>query len=313
MSASTDITAYYAFQDNGVDASGNANTAVAWGAATYAAGKVGQGVKTTGSFLAGPVQMRVPTSADVSPGARSFAVWGWIKTDSLLVGVNLCGKGANAAGGFEYGVSVESSGRVAFSVSNTGTGGGAGSIGTAAGLVTINTWHFLLAWWDGTNIYIQVDNGTVYSAPWTLSIFGGTAPLEICWGQTSLQNVLVDEFGIRIGSVPTSDDRDCLYNGGDGGTFPNFCSETYGWVGSLERIANGSDFSAQSFGSETSFALTGPDANFAYLLTQNLADKDGLQPGDAVEVKVRRYGADPINTAAGRQTLKTVKLEWSEK
>lgn len=95
---------------------------------------------------------------------------------------------------------------------------------TASGSPSINTWYFIVAWYDtvlGT-LNIQVNNGPVTSVAYTAGIFNGAASFGI--GAMAASNDLywngdIDEVGIWK-RVLTASERTTLHNAGAGTTYP---------------------------------------------------------------------------------------------
>jgi hypothetical protein len=319
MGVTTDITAYYKMEGNGNDATGRGNNGSPHGSVTYAAGKVGDCVKSTGAFMGGAQWLEVPTSADVEPGARPFAVWGWFKISQLsgvsYLGSNLLGKGGNDVGGFSYSVAVNiAAPKMEFTISHDGTNTSKVTIVADTPLIAVDTWYFVIAWWDGSNVYIQVDNGAIYTTAWSLDAFECPGSLDICWpNNTTFITTWVDEVGIRIGSVPTVEDRDCLYNAGAGGTFPSFCTQGMAFQAAIARSVAGVAYSNTGFGAKTELVVAAPTAGALFSPSAPLVDMDGAQPGEAVTLRVERDGDDALDPSDERCRLRTVTLRWYER
>jgi hypothetical protein len=94
-----------------------------------------------------------------------------------------------------------------------------------AGTANLNagTWYLLIAWHDpaANTINLQINNGTVFSKAFSAGIQNSTYPLRL--GTTSgspygyVDGVIDEAFIYR--RVLTADEREWLYNSGNGRTY----------------------------------------------------------------------------------------------
>lgn len=89
----------------------------------------------------------------------------------------------------------------------------------AFGAPSAGTWYFVVCQWNGSNLTIQVNNGTANSAA-LASIYNGTAPWMIGYRADSLfpMNGNVDEV-VLYSRALSADEREWLYNSGTGRTY----------------------------------------------------------------------------------------------
>ncbi len=329
MPITTDVRAYWACEDL-TDSTGNGHTASFIGTVTEVPAKVVNGWQTVNSNTR---WVQVADSALLSPVADVFYIWGWMKMSDLSVPQVLVDKGQVTPGGQEYSAGfLPGPGgltpRFNFYVSNSGSGSVSASLlANTFGAPSVDTFYFVEVWWDGVNIYIAVNRGTPDSTPWSAPIFDGTADLTLCRSTSSGQTVTVDEVGIRIGSIPTDEERDCLYNAGNGGTYPLFCGPGLSCVmpttGGMRATVspatqvvfevylagepNGSVFADGAYGSPTPIVINNPEVGKVYIVDVPVIDIAGFQQGVTGQAKIRRLGDAP-NHYDGDVALSAIEL-----
>ena len=93
-------------------------------------------------------------------------------------------------------------------------------IDSTLGPASLGVWYLVVAWHDSVNntLNIQVNNGTVDSAPHALGAFDGTSPFQIS-GTAPTEQIMdgrVDAVGLWKGRCLTAAERTELWNGGNG-------------------------------------------------------------------------------------------------
>lgn len=165
-------TAFYRLADL-ADSSGNGFTLTDAATATFGAGKIGD---CCNNFDQSHGLYR-NDSADFQP-AGHFSVWGWANASFLGPGGNrflpIVGKW-NYAGSKEFAFGYDTqaflpSNGWAFVVSSDGTTVGASAQTSSA---STGTWYFVAAWYDGTNINLSVNGGTIVQAAFSANVFNG--------------------------------------------------------------------------------------------------------------------------------------------
>ena len=186
------------------------------GTVTFAAGKVGNGaVFDTGKYLSIPDNQLF----SIGPGVDfEFTLWLKLTTSADC---NIFGKQSGSAPAFEYGLQyVASSGLPIWNVSNGTT---TTAVGPVSGLST-GTWYFVRCGWSAAlgAIFIQVNNGTIYTTAHVLGCRDGTDPFGIgARGDGYLPlDGMIDEFSFWKHRRLNSDDVTKLRNGGSGLAWP---------------------------------------------------------------------------------------------
>lgn len=186
----------------------NGHTGTVNGGVGTAAGKIG----TARQFTAASSQyFSVADHADLSTGSNSsFTIALWVYLDTFA-NMAFCGKFGNPS--YEY---------------YLGVAGGVFNFQVTAGAVAVNgptpsagQWYFVAAWYDGVNINIQVNNGTVNSTAFSSGVPDGTSPFLIGKrGDTAIyMNGRIDSLSFWKRAL-TSGERTLLYNGGAGLDYP---------------------------------------------------------------------------------------------
>lgn len=108
--------------------------------------------------------------------------------------------------------------RYEFAVDSNGSGFDATVTANTFGAPANSAWHFLTWWYDGTNIYLSVNNGAADSAAFSADIFNSSANFDI--GATNdtgilLWNGSITGMGLWKRAL-TAAERAYLYNSGAG-------------------------------------------------------------------------------------------------
>lgn len=160
--------------------------------------------------------LTIPTNATLQAGAGNFEIGVWVYLDSKATTQNIIGKwgtGNNREYMIRYNTATD---RFNFYVSNDGTAND-GVVADTFGAVTIATWYFIRCWYDGTKIYISVNNGTADSKAWTTGTYASNAAFNV--GFDPLNSTYL---GGRVDSLyftktPSSTaEATALYNAGAG-------------------------------------------------------------------------------------------------
>lgn len=188
------------------------------GGVTFPAGKVNNG----GQFTATSTQYLSHTdNATFSMGDIDCSFAAWVKLDSLGTTRSIVYKLTNAAGfPREYGLEYNSGGLFSFFVTNTSNNWDGLVQATTFGAASSGVWYFVVAWHNSVanTINIQINNGTVDSAAYSVGIRDGTAPFTIGSADNiSVWDGMIDEVGVWK-KVLSSTERTDLYNGGSGNT-----------------------------------------------------------------------------------------------
>ena len=187
---------------------------------TQSAGKLGNAAQ----FVAANSEyLNRADNASLSMGAGvRMTLTAWVYADSLT-GVDtheIIGK-RNAIDSLEYSLRTDESDLFSFFVTSDGTVGTI-TLVTAEALSTA-TWYFVVAWYDGTNINLQVNNGTIHSTAFSADIFDGTSEFDIGAVASLLPgwswDGRIDSVGLWK-RVLTADERAALYNAGAGTEYP---------------------------------------------------------------------------------------------
>jgi hypothetical protein len=168
--------------------------------------------------------LQIADNPDLSTGRVGFTVAGWIYIASkgITGGGVLAGKGGGEGGpNMEYALSHEFTtfDRFVFQVGN-GTNSIL-AIANSFGSPATNTWHFVVGWCDGSNLYIQVNNGAINQTAFTGVPLDDNHNFTIgCHDNFSgCLKGRVDEVGFWKRAL-TAEERATLYNKGYGCTYP---------------------------------------------------------------------------------------------
>lgn len=166
---------------------------------------------------ASPKGLNVASNSGLQMGASPFGCTFWVKFGTPAANMAVIGKGSNtnSTTNMEWFVSLQAAPRFIFRVTDGVT---VGAVTAATTSLVGATWYFVSIWWDGANINIQVDNGTIFSAAWTNALATTATPLRAGSSNQAgrfLDGVL-DEVGLFKGGFLDSTERTFLYNGGAG-------------------------------------------------------------------------------------------------
>lgn len=158
-------------------------------------------------------------TAALRHGGNPFWWEGWVKLTDKLAPYALVSK--YAAGNREYLIQYDNGGdRFQFTSSSDGTATTT-AVANTFGSPTAGVWYYLSCRYDGTKIYISVNNGAENSAALVITFAGGTAALNIGRLPAGVQyaNAMLDEWGFWHKS-PTVAEITAQYNSGNGDTYP---------------------------------------------------------------------------------------------
>lgn len=197
MALIDNLEAYYPFDGDVLDVSGNGNHGTL-GAATFGAGKVGQSVACASGSVLWPAF-----------ALTTFSVSLWVKTSSLPALGALIAQGAGA--GTYQGLYIESGKFMWYS----------GVYNHSTTAITLNTWTHLVATYDGTTVRFYKDGGADGTA--VVALMGGS------WQPDQSMNVggagpltpgILDELGVWSARVLSPSEVADLWNGGAGLAYP---------------------------------------------------------------------------------------------
>lgn len=168
---------------------------------------------------------------DFSIGDNDWAGWVWINVESLA-GINNFVMGKDIANR-EWGVYLNSSGAIRFYVFSP-----ASAFTEVVSSVTITTgsFFFVAFWHDSVNNEIAIRvNSTKTTQAYSAGVKDSTDDFQVGRGilNATFFDGMVDEIGIRKGSIPTDDDWDDLYDGGAGLPYP--FDQSSGVIGTIFR------------------------------------------------------------------------------
>lgn len=149
------------------------------------------------------------------------SIAGWIYADADMTAQHFIFTKDDTVNNREYGLYVLTN-NPAFYASSDGTVSGLLAVNSAV-TISVSTWYFVVGWYDGINLSIQVNNGAIATAAYTGNIFGGTATALIGAVSTGTPSLYwggrIDELGIWK-RVLTAQERAYLYSTGNGRTYP---------------------------------------------------------------------------------------------
>lgn len=165
-------------------------------------------------------------NANLRRGTSSMFFGFWVYFTSLIDYRMLINKFAQTGSLFEYSAYFDfPSSKIVMSFFDNTT---ASSSVFSASTVTISTWYYVCAWYDGTKSYMQINNGTVSNGTTqALGTSGTTAQFQL-GARTEVSSSYkldgyIDEFCIYK-RVLTADEREWLYNAGAGRTYSELTS-----------------------------------------------------------------------------------------
>lgn len=291
-----------------VDSTGNGNSGTPTGTGTMVsvAGKVGNALQfPSNGDVGGQKYLTVANSATLQLGNLDCTLWGWYRQDNLLSGGLLINKS------LQWLFEVFRSGADFFEFYDVYYGGvGAFTRLSFNAVYAGAVWTFWMVEYTASTRTARLYRNNVLTTSAVLPAVSVHSASDLLIGETLSGTVGAtmthDEQGIAS-RIFTSDERDCLYNGGSPGAYPGFCFGNAGWLTSAMRVRNKDDFSSQAYGTESAIVIVPTAANRQYIASVNLADTDGLGKNDQGVLKVRRYGGDPNDAGTKRQTLVNVR------
>ena len=305
----TSVVAFWKLEEASgtrVDATGRGNDLAPTNTPGNAAGKIGNAI----SLLPASTQYAsIADTADLSMGAGvrcTFA--GWFNCTDMSAVRMIFSKFTPAGNQREYRLYVFTDGSVHFGVSSNGTA--SFEAATGAGVVTAGNWYYFAAWYDGSNIKVQINNGTVFSTAFSADIFNGTSPFQLGQetAETLKMNGLIDALGIWK-RVLSAAELTANYNGGAGVQYP------FEGAGSAFTLLPAMLADNGYTTDLTNYYLSNP---FARVLAQTTATSMWLSLWDNLhssyptfdQVNVRVNGADhaQINPSADGASLSTIAL-----
>lgn len=186
---------------------------------TQATGRVGNAAQFTGSNLEF-LSIADNSSLSMGAGAR-FTLAAWVYLTSKGDTRNIIAKRAGV-GDLEYYMRYNlASDRFNLEVSPDGFTPVTSVDANASGSPALNTWYFVVAGYDGSQLLIQVNNGTVNTQPYNSDVYDGGSLFQLgAWsGANELWDGRIDEAGLWKRWL-TAGERTQLYNGGAGLTYP---------------------------------------------------------------------------------------------
>lgn len=154
-------------------------------------------------------------NTELSVGDIDFSLAAWVYLDDISNDHAIIGKGTTSV---EYQIYYTDAERFVFVV-----GDGVDSFFLSDETpITGSTWYFVVAWRNAATdeIFIQVNNGTVYSGAGPTTVIDGSENFVIGeFLETDFMAGRIDEASFWK-RVLTTDERADLYNGGNGRTYP---------------------------------------------------------------------------------------------
>lgn len=185
-------------------------------------GKVGTAASFNGSSF-----LYASDSATLSVGDIDFYISGWVYIGNDT-GSNryIAFKGIDGSSSRAWALYLNGAvgaQRARFQVWNTGMGSNATVTASTFGNLSINTWYFVEAWHDATANQIGVAvNRTENTTAWSNGVNDDTGDFKLgALGFSNYFTGAIDEFGFWKNYIPSSTDRNWLYNSGAGRTFSN--------------------------------------------------------------------------------------------
>jgi hypothetical protein len=161
------------------------------------------------------------TNLDVN--GTNFTIAGWLNFDANGTNEDVWGK---ADGGEASYILARHSSNVFWWRVWGATGFSGGSSLTSSLTTSIATWYFVVCWYDGSNIYLQVNDGTAESTGHAGGTFDSSAPFLLgitVYGQPF--GGLMDQVGFWRRTL-TATERTFLYNGGAGRSYADLAEST---------------------------------------------------------------------------------------
>jgi hypothetical protein len=163
------------------------------------------------------------------PVAQDFTFVAWVYLTAASGTIRLGGQwGAAGNRGWSASI-VEAAGAIAPRLAVSGDGTTSVEVVTGVDLMNVNTWHQIVLAKQGTTLYAQVDNGTVYSqAGAAASVFASTADFAL--GAHSDGSAPVTgrmcKVSLFLGFIPSAAQLTAMYNAGLGRTLNTIPDDT---------------------------------------------------------------------------------------
>lgn len=207
----------YDFSKNGNHLTSNNSVGQTTGVSTYT-GNCGQFVAASQQYLS----IADNTSLSVGPG-NVFTICGWVKFTTVVANKGITGKWGGTQNEYALTYAAITGSRFEFVVRDTANTTTTSVVSTNTGAASSGVWYFICAGYEGTNIWIQGNNGTVSAKPYTSGVNDSDSSFYIgdyttVHATTSLNGV-VDEIGIWRRWLTVAE-RTQLYNSGLGTHFP---------------------------------------------------------------------------------------------
>jgi len=222
MSLLTNIVSYYKLDSNSNDSVGSNNGSDT--AISYAnAGKIGNCATFNGSSS----KAVIADATSLKP-TGNFSISGWVKTTfSGGLGDNLIFQSWSQNPTYNAGIQLRMNDTNIgdFSLTSGNDAGGFGYINTIAGGFNDGAWHFVVATYDGTKLYLYVDGSLNASTAYTTNpAYAATNYIQI--GARNMAGTSdrfftgsIDELGIWSRAL-SADEVSQLYNSGAGLQYP---------------------------------------------------------------------------------------------
>ena len=157
------------------DDTGRGNNLTDNNTVTQAVGKIGSAAQFT---AANSESLSLADNADMSMGTGKRRTWSfWVYFDTVPASVMGLVMKWHSSGEREFAIIKSATNAIALVVSSDGAAASA----TATSTITVTTgqWYHVLAGYDGTNIYLSVDNETLVSAAFSADVFDGAQAFRL--------------------------------------------------------------------------------------------------------------------------------------
>lgn len=212
-----------------VDATGRANTLTNNNTVTFGAGKIANAATLNG--LSNYLSRAATSGSDLDVSGGSFAFAGWWKPtgDALSSGQVPLLVSCTPTGRNNYRLYTDG-GNVAMKMYGEFNGEWDNVEASTPNVLALNTWAFVVAWydWDAQRLYVQVNNGTIYSADsWLRPGYTADSQFNLAYdtGEDNYWQGQIDAVGVWK-RVLTAAEREYLYNAGTGREFTLPASST---------------------------------------------------------------------------------------
>jgi hypothetical protein len=159
--------------------------------------------------------LKIASNSTLVMGGSTMSFCGWVQfTGVSNPSQHLMTKLTGAVGTDEYFLQVNSTTTLRWGISN----GSTYSVANWSAAITNGVWYFIYGDWDGSDLHLNVDNGTPVTQAGTGPINTGTSAFRFgADGADGVDvNAILDAFGIWKGRVLTAGEQTQLYNGGNG-------------------------------------------------------------------------------------------------